>query len=131
MNELSPSREDYLKTIFLLSQLNHVVRVKDISQKLGVKPASVINIVKALSKNGFVIHEHYGYIELTEQGEKEALIVLRKYKILFDFFQSILGLSSEEAYENACSIEHYITDNALKAIEKINRNLKKNKKVYE
>ena len=70
---LSHSLEDYLETIYLISIDHKIVRVKDVVAKLNVRTASVIGALKKLVLKGFLEHERYGYIELTELGRKKGV----------------------------------------------------------
>ncbi len=111
--DLTPSLEDYLETILLLIQSKKIARVKDISKKLGVKTASVVGALKVLENRGYVVHERYGYVELTEKGKSVADQVYSRHKILTRFFKEILDLQSDTAEENACNIEHYLSPDAV------------------
>ncbi len=117
-NNLTPSLEDYLKTILILSQEKKVARVKEISEKLGVKTASVVGALKSLERKGYIIHERYGYVELTSEGEKIAVKLYYRHQILKKFFKEILALDEEEAAKNACQIEHYLTEVAVERLLK-------------
>ena len=111
--DLTPSLEDYLEAILMLIQEKKVARVKDISQRLGVRTASVVGALKVLENKGYVVHERYGYVELTEKGRRVAEQVYRRHKILTRFFKEILDLDDEIAEKNACNIEHYLTSDAV------------------
>jgi DtxR family Mn-dependent transcriptional regulator len=118
MSILTPSLEDYLEAILVIGLHEKVVRVKDIVKFLGVKTASVVGALKALSKKNLVVHERYGWVELTEEGKKEAERVYEKHKMLYKFFSEILGVDKKIAAEDACKIEHYIHKKTLKKIVK-------------
>ena len=111
--DLTPSLEDYLETILILSEEKKIARVKDISRRMGVRTASVVGALKNLENKGYVIHEKYGYVELTEKGKKAAEQVYHRHKILKKFFLGVLDLSEDEAERNACNIEHYLTHEAV------------------
>jgi DtxR family Mn-dependent transcriptional regulator len=110
MEELSQSLEDYLETIFVVSQKKKVVRVKDVVQMLNVKTASVIGALRKLAEKGYVEHEHYGYIELTPQGTKKATRIYDKHQVLFRFFTDFLNVNKKTAERDACLFEHCISD---------------------
>lgn len=77
--KLSSNMEDYLEAIIVLKKKNGVARVRDISKLLNVKTSSVTSALNSLAKNGFVLHERYGYVELTKGGEELAYNVQRRH----------------------------------------------------
>ena len=101
--------EDYLETIYALTRKNGVARVGEIANKLKVKSSSVNSALKLLSGKGFVIHQKYGYTRLTKQGERIASEVQEKHDILFRFLTECLMLDKLAAQEEACCIEHAIS----------------------
>jgi Mn-dependent DtxR family transcriptional regulator len=121
MGDLTQSNEDYLEAILVISLDNNVVRIKDLAKYLKVKTPSAVSAVKSLSKKNLVIHEHYGYLELTKKGEAAAKAVYKRHKILFKFLHDFLGIDPEIAEKDACSIEHHVApetmDRLIKLIE--------------
>ena len=116
--KLSSSLEDYLEAIELLQKKKRAVRVKDISQHLGVRASSVNGALQALSQKGLVIHEHYGYIELTTSGERLAKNIQRRHRTLLRFLTDILGIPSYIAAQEACAMEHHIGSQTLERLSK-------------
>ncbi len=116
MNELTPSLEDYLESIWMGKLKKEVVRVKDVAEHLGVKAASVVEAMNNLQEKELVVHEKYGYIELTSRGVEIAKEIYHKHKTLSKFFHEILGVEKKTACEDACKIEHDISE---KTIDKI------------
>ena len=112
------SREMYLEVILQLEKRNGVVRSIDIANELGYSKPSISRAMRVLSEAGLISHSPYGDIALTSAGRKKAENVYRSHKLITEFFITALGLSSEAAEENACRIEHVISDEALGAIEK-------------
>lgn len=108
--ELSESLEDYLEAIYLLLKEKKVVRVKDLMQQFGYKVSSVNNAVKNLRKKGLVEHEKYSYIDLTEKGENVAREIYAKHENIYRFFHEILGISEKNAWNDACRIEHILSE---------------------
>ena len=98
--------EDYLEAIVMLKKEKSIVRVKDLSDILGVKKPSVSGALKVLSAGKFVIHEKYGDISLTKKGETEAGKIYQKHEILAKFLNDILGVDFETAMDEACKMEH-------------------------
>lgn len=122
MEKLTASLEDYLEIICNHTNSEKNIRAVDISKKLNISRASVTEALKKLANKGFVNYDRYEAISLTETGKEVAQKVVSKHTVLQIFFENILGLSKEEASENACKIEHVITDNAFNKIsEYINK----------
>ena len=101
--------EDYLEMIGLLAQKNKVVRVKDISRTMKVRTPSVTSALGVLSEKGFVVHEKYGYVELTPEGTKAARRVQERHDTLVKFLTEILNIEPGVAAEDACKMEHSIS----------------------
>jgi len=118
MISLTPSLEDYLETILVIVLREKVARVRNIAKSLNVKTASVIGALKTLSERGLVVHERYGYVELTPQGRTVANEIYGKHKTLVKFLNGILGIDLKTATEDACKIEHYIHQESLQRINK-------------
>jgi len=116
--KLSASVEDYLEAILILSGRHKVVRVRDLAKKLEVAPASVIGALRSLTEKGLVVHERYGYIELTEEGSEVAKEIYERHETLAKFFHRILGVDEKIARQDACRIEHYIDQKTLDRIVK-------------
>jgi DtxR family Mn-dependent transcriptional regulator len=114
MNEkLTESLENYLETIGMLIRKNKIARVKDISKELNVKNSSVNIALNVLADKGLIIHEKYGYVELTAEGKKIADDIQHKEDVLLRFFTEILGVEKEIALKDACRMEHTISDETL------------------
>ena len=110
--------EDYLETIVFLREKNKVARVRDISNTLNVRAPSVTSALASLSKNNLVIHERYGYVQLTPEGERLAEIIVKKHKILIKFLTKILNINSKIATEDACKMEHSISPQTFEKLTK-------------
>lgn len=117
-NILTPGIEDYLETILILKSKKKVVRVKNIADFLKVKASSVINALKTLVDKELIIHERYGYIELTKKGKREAKEIYKKHKTLSKFFHKVLDVNLEIATKDACKMEHFIHKETLDGIAK-------------
>ena len=107
---LSSSSQDYLEAILELSDENKGVRVTDIANKLNIKKASVTQAINILSEDGLVLKERYGPVFLTEKGAEEAERVKIKHSLLKYFFEKILGVNKETAENDACLIEHSLSE---------------------
>lgn len=113
---MTKSLEDYLEAIKILTLDKKITRVKEISELLNVKSSSVVSALNNLKKSGYIKQEKYGYIELTNLGNREATKILKKHKILTKFLVKILKVSEKIAEDDACKIEHIISDETLKKI---------------
>ena len=113
---LTPSLEDYLEAIWVIGLKEKVVRVRDLAQQLRVTAASVVGALKVLEGKGLVVHERYGYIELTQEGILAAKEVYEKHKALFRFLHEMLGVEAEVAEKDACALEHYISRESLERL---------------
>lgn len=122
MENLTASLEDYLEIIFNYINSNSSVRAIDISKELKISRASVTEALKKLASKGYINYGRYDSISLTDKGVETARNVVSKHNILQTFFEKTLGLTAQEASENACKIEHVITENAFRKIsEYINK----------
>lgn len=125
MNYLE-SKEDYLERILMLHKTNTIVRAIDIANDLNYSKASVSIAMKKLKNLNLIeINEKTGNISLTDEGEKIALRVFERHHIITQVLVS-LGVSLETAKEDACKIEHDLSDetfNALKDYYKSKANL--------
>ena len=114
---LQESGEMYLETVLVLSKKNTVVRSIDIAEHMGVTKPSVSRAVGLLRDGGYLVMDKSGYLTLTALGEEIATKMYERHKILTDFFIK-LGLSEAVATEDACKIEHHISDEVFEAIKK-------------
>jgi DtxR family Mn-dependent transcriptional regulator len=116
--EQSASMEDYLEAIAKLAERRKVVRVKQLSERLGVKMPSVTSALKRLSEQELVEHERYGHIKLTAEGDKVARDVIDRHEALTRFFAQALGINRETAEDDACKIEHVISPLSMDRLAK-------------
>lgn len=115
---ISASLEDYLEGIFIIKEKRGVVRVKDLAKRLKVKASSVIEALERLKQRDLIIHEYYGYVELTQEGMNLAKELYYRHMMLKKFFTQILGLPNNIAEEDACKIEHFLSKETLNRIVK-------------
>ena len=111
--ELSSSIEDYLEAIGSLEKENRVARVKDIAERLDVQMPSVTGALKVLKVKGLVNYERNSYITLTDEGLKIADSISLKHKRLAKFLREVLLLSPDKAQDEACQIEHAVSDETV------------------
>ena len=111
------SKEMYLETILLLSNKKSEVRSIDISEYMGYSKPSVSRAMGLLKDGGYIEEDYKKGIVLTEKGRKKAESVFDRHTTLTKMFVS-LGVDEETATEDACRIEHYISDKTYAAIKK-------------
>jgi DtxR family Mn-dependent transcriptional regulator len=107
---LTESQEDYLKQIFLLGENVDTVTTQSLSDRLGVRPASVTGMVRRLAALGFVVHRRYRGVTLTEPGRRVALELLRHHRLLETFLVERLGYGWDEVHAEAERLEHVISE---------------------
>jgi DtxR family Mn-dependent transcriptional regulator len=112
-SEISSSLEDYLETIYLLVQEQGFARVKDVARARDVKAASVSIALRRLADLALVRYERREYIALTPEGEKAGRRVLSRHRLLTRFFEEVLMMEAKAASEQACVMEHSLTDEAM------------------
>lgn len=114
MNE---SAENYLETILMLSKTLPVVRSVDIANELGFKKSSVSVAMKHLRENNHITVSDAGFISLTESGKQIAEMVFERHELISNWLIGI-GVSEEIALEDACKMEHVISQESFDAIKK-------------
>ena len=111
---MTQANEDYLEAVYELAGGTETpVRSVDLATKLGVSKASVNKAVSVLKSNGFVEQEPYGDVFLTKQGVEYGRSVFRRHLVLFHFLKDVLGVDPEVAEEEACMMEHAVSDDTL------------------
>ncbi len=113
---MQESGEMYLETIYILSQKSAKVRGIDVGEYMGYSKPSVSRAIGLLKKNGLARVDEFGSIRLTEAGEAKARSIYERHTVLSRLFMN-LGVDEETATEDACRIEHYISDKSFNAIK--------------
>lgn len=113
---LKESGEMYIETIHILSQKSSAVRSIDISEHMGYSKPSVSRAIRLLKKEELITIDDNGYIKLTNAGLKKAKSIYERHVVLSEFLEK-LGVSEDVATEDACRIEHYISDETFRAIK--------------
>jgi len=106
---LSPTIEDYLKSIFILEDLKKYVRVRDIAQNMDVRLPTVTSMLKNLVEMNLVNHQKYEHVELTKKGRRIAKDIYHRHVTLRDFLTNILNIDQETAEKDACKMEHAVS----------------------
>ena len=113
---IKESGEMYLEAIYVLSQKSDEVRAIDVGDYLGYSKPSVSRALGLLTDDGYISRDEDSFISLTETGEKRAKTIYERHTVLTDMFMR-LGVDIETATEDACRIEHYISDTTFNAIK--------------
>lgn len=113
---LQESGEMYLETIYVLSQGSSEVRAIDIGEYMGFSKPSVSRALGLLKDEGLIKKDDSGFIKLTEAGNILAKRIYERHTVLTKLFMG-LGVDEETATEDACRIEHYISDTTFDAIK--------------
>ncbi len=114
---IQESGEMYLETILVLSKRNQYVRSIDVGEYMGYSKPSVSRAIGLLKKGGYVIADSEGHLSLTDEGRELAEKIYSRHNILTRFLTA-LGVSEETASEDACKMEHVMSDESMEAIEK-------------
>jgi DtxR family Mn-dependent transcriptional regulator len=112
-NRLSDSLEDYLEAIHHIIRAKGAARGKDISERLKVNRSSVSGALRALAEKKLVNYAPYDLVTLTPQGGRVAERVIHRHEVLKDFICRVLGLEERIAEENACRMEHAVSEPVL------------------
>ena len=113
---LHESAEMYLETIYTLSQQLPNVRSIDIVEAMGYSKPSISRAVGLLKKDGYLLMDKDGFLTLTEQGKRIAVKIYERHTVLSAALVA-LGVDAETAAEDACKIEHVISDKTFAAIK--------------
>jgi Mn-dependent DtxR family transcriptional regulator len=114
--KLQESGEMYLETILVLSERMPHVRSIDVCEEMGYSKPSVSRAMSILRNNGYVIMDDSGYLHLTDSGMEVATKIYDRHNTLSAFLTWI-GVDEETATDDACRIEHVISDETMAAIK--------------
>lgn len=114
---LYESGEMYLESILVLTKQGKDVRAIDICEYMGYSKPSVSRALGILKKNGYVLSDKSGYLTLTEEGRAIAEKIFERHRVITEVLVAI-GVSPETASDDACKIEHHISDESFEAIKK-------------
>ncbi|HLQ15193.1 MAG TPA: metal-dependent transcriptional regulator [Candidatus Eisenbacteria bacterium] len=109
-SSLTRAQEDYLKALYQLHGDHQPVPTRDLAQRLGISSPSVSEMVTRLSAQGLVEHDRYRGQQLTREGRKVALELVRHHRLLEMFLVQVLGYSLDEVHDEAERLEHVISE---------------------
>ena len=118
------SGEDYLETILLLYRKQGYVRSTDIANAMNYTKASISRAVKILKDDDYIYLEPNKMIFLTEKGEKKALEIYERHEVIAEFLVRVLQVDDETADQDACRIEHVISDSTFQGIKRLVKDAK-------
>jgi DtxR family Mn-dependent transcriptional regulator len=104
------SQQDYLKALYQLHGDNRPVPTRELAQRLGISSPSVSEMVTRLSSQGLVEHDRYRGQQLTREGRKVAVELVRHHRLLEMFLVQILGYTWDEVHDEAERLEHVISE---------------------
>ena len=114
MEKVSMSHEDYLEAIVMLGGTTETpIRSVDVAKQLDVSKASVNKAIGLLKEKGLAEQPYYGDITLTEEGYEYGKAVYKRHQYLTAFLHKALGISEDVAEEEACLMEHAISDDSF------------------
>ena len=112
--KVTPSKEDYLKAIWTLSEretdARHEAMTNDLAEMLQVSPPAVSKMIKQMQEQSLVAHTPYYGVRLTEKGRTVALQIVRRHRLLELFLAKILNYSPDTVHNEAERLEHHISD---------------------
>lgn len=114
---LQESGEMYLETIYILSKKNNAVRAIDVGEYMGFTKPSVSRAIGLLKKGGYVAADADGHLSLTQAGTEIAGKIYERHRLLTDYLMR-LGVDEATAAEDACKMEHDISDQSFEAIKR-------------
>jgi DtxR family Mn-dependent transcriptional regulator len=121
---MTQSLEDYLEMVSFLADEGEV-RVTDIAARLGVSKPSVLTALRILETRGLLEHERYRGVTLTERGKEAAADIRGRHDFLTSFLQNVLGVSPDIAEQDACKMEHILSEETLKKMKALALSQKK------
>ncbi|HLQ73787.1 MAG TPA: transcriptional regulator MntR [Bacillota bacterium] len=107
--------EDYIEQIYNLIKMKGYARVSDIAEALEVHPSSVTKMVQKLDRDGFLLYERYRGLVLTDKGTKIGEKLAFRHELLEQFLE-IIGVDSENIYDDVEGIEHHLSWNSIDQI---------------
>jgi DtxR family Mn-dependent transcriptional regulator len=112
----SPSIEDYLKAVYALTRQGEQASTSALAGALGVQPSSVTGMVKRLAEQELLEHVPYRGVHLTQAGQREALRILRRHRILETYLTERLDYAWDDVHDEAERLEHAASDRLIEAM---------------
>ena len=115
-NGISENIEEYLEVLYRNGNNKEQISTTTLSNELGIAPGSVTQMLKKLEKLNYVDYVPYKGASLTDEGMKIAQKITRKHRILEKFLIEVLNIKQENVHEQACKMEHTLSDEAERAL---------------
>ena len=115
-SKISENIEEYLEVLYRNGSNGEQVSTTQLSKDLGIAPGSVTQMLKKLEDLGYIVYTPYKGATLTEDGMKIAQKITRKHRILEKFLLDILKVKEENVHDQACEMEHTLSDEAERAL---------------
>ena len=128
---LSSGLEDYLELIYIAHINKKPLKGAELARQMNISRASVSEALSKLVSKNLIKYNSYEAITLTQNGFEEAKTVYQKHHTIKEFFEKVLGIEQAEAGENACKIEHIITQNILEEMTNFTNFCKKHSEILE
>ncbi len=119
--QFDTTTQEYIEIIHELQKNYHVARVKDIAEKRGVTRSSVSTALNLLKKKKLIVHENYGQVQLTQEGQRLGQELEKCHNTIKHFLIQILGVNANQAELDACKMEHYMSALTVKKLLKFVR----------
>jgi DtxR family Mn-dependent transcriptional regulator len=113
---MSASTEEYLEALYSLTQDGQAATTTDLAKCLKISPASVSEMLKKLADSGYVDYSPYQGVTLTSTGFEIAEKMARKHRLLERFLHDTLKIDKEKVHDEACAMEHVLSDEAERAL---------------
>ncbi|MFO7444869.1 MAG: metal-dependent transcriptional regulator [Ignavibacteriaceae bacterium] len=113
------SKEDYLSVIYKYQDNSGEIKANSIADKLQVSNAAVTDMLKKLSKDGYIDYEKYKGIKLTSDGEEYAKNMVRRHRIWEVFLHQVVGLPWDKVHDEAHNLEHSSSDELINKMEEM------------
>lgn len=114
----TPTMEDYIEQIYILTEKKGYARVSDIAEIFEVHPSAVTKMIQKLDKSNFVIYERYRGFILTKKGSEMGKKLVFRHELLEEFLE-IIGVDKKLIYEDVEGIEHHLSWNSIEKIHNL------------
>lgn len=121
-NEITHSAAHHLMAVLELKEKNGYARVTDVARELHVTSGSASTNLKSLKNKGLIVEDQNRFLNLSEEGEALAKLVIRRKRVIHDFLVDVLNVSENQAEIDACKTEHLISlETTIKLEQYINK----------
>ena len=116
MNKITPTMRDYIRSIFILEEEGLETKTSELARRLGIKPASVTEMIDKLASLGLVAHDPYRGTRMTEKGKSVINSIFRRHRLLERLFVDIVGLDTPSACAEALKLELLLSDRTVDSL---------------